>query len=270
MKRSLFILLMAGWGAVAVRPVGAAGFDNLLPKPRPKTAPAQEAPKASPKTEAPAPPPAASNSPPTPAAAPTPTPVPASATGPAAEASTAVKEPAKPVAKPAPAPRGAVAIQSDGGFEYDGETGRVVYRKNVLVEDPANDPRTTIACEWLTTILPPPGEKIGEIIALTNVVITIKDTKGLQIVKGARAVYNATNDIVVITGNPIVEMPSGILLGDERIIYSRATEKFEAPGKIRMIARPEGQAAVSDLLRGTNAPKSSPTSTTTNKPPTKP
>ena len=177
--------------------------------------------------------------------------------------------PQSPAPKPALSSRGDIAIQSDGGFEYDGETGRVIYRQKVLVEDPAHDPRTTIACDWLTTILPPPGGKMGEIIAMTNVVITIKDTKGLQIVKGTRAVYNATNETLIITGSPIVEMPSGILLGDERVIYNRITEKFEAPGKIRMIARPGIQAVVSELMRGTNSAKAPP-SLSTNKPPSKP
>lgn len=253
-------LLLAGLWTACLYPAGAAGFENLgptipksVPKPPPPLPPATQ--QAQPKEIVP---PAAPAIPPTPAA--TPVTVPAPATTPVGE--TAPAAPSKPATKPAFTPRGSVAIQSDGGFEYDGETGRVIYRKNVLVEDPANDPRTTIACEWLTTILPPPGGKIGEIIALTNVVITIKDTKGLQIVKGARAVYNATNDTVVITGSPIVEMPSGILLGDERVIYNRATEKFEAPGKIRMIARPGGQAVVADLLRGTNAPKTAASATT--------
>ncbi|MBL9168421.1 MAG: hypothetical protein JNN07_11820 [Verrucomicrobiales bacterium] len=251
-------LILAGLYVACLQPAGAAGFENLAPKPpAPKPVAPQVVPEAQPKS-----PPVT----PTVAAPASPVEPPASAVSGPAAASTP-SNPAKPASKPAFTPRGSVAIQSDGGFEYNGETGRVIYRKNVLVEDPANDPRTTISCEWLTTILPPPGEKIGEIIALTNVVITIKDTKGLQIVKGARAVYNATNDIVVITGSPIVEMPSGILLGDERIIYSRATETFEAPGKIRMIARPGGQAAVADLLRGTNAPKSAASSTVTNTPP---
>lgn len=247
-------LILAGLYVTCLHPAAAAGFESLAPKPPdPKPVARQVVPEAQSKPLSVTPIPAAPASP----VAAVPAPSPASTPS----------DPAKPASKPAFTPRGSVAIQSDGGFEYNGETGRVIYRKNVLVEDPANDPRTTISCEWLTTVLPPPGEKIGEIIALTNVVITIKDTKGLQIVKGARAVYNATNDIVVITGSPIVEMPSGILLGDERIIYSRATETFEAPGKIRMIARPGGQAAVADLLRGTNSPKSAASSTVTNTPP---
>lgn len=263
-------LLLAGLWTACLQPANAAGFENLGPaipragsKPPPSKATQEPQAKEAAQPLVTKPVTAAPVVPAAPAATPSSAPAP---TAPAVAEPTA---PSKPAAKPAFTPRGSVAIQSDGGFEYDGETGRVIYRKNVLVEDPANDPRTTISCEWLTTILPPPGGKIGEIIALTNVVITIKDTKGLQIVKGARAVYNATNDTVLITGSPVVEMPSGILLGDERVIYNRATEKFEAPGKIRMIARPGGQAAVADLFRGTNAPKPapSPSTSTTNTPP---
>lgn len=164
-----------------------------------------------------------------------------------------------PAAKPvAEAARGNVSIKADGGFEYDGESGRIIYRQKVLVLDPETDPRTTIACDYLTTVLPPPGGKIGEIIAMTNVVITIKDGKGLQVVKGSKAVYNATNDVVVITGNPIVDMPSAILYGDQEVTYRRATETFEAPGKIRMVAKPGGKNSLNDLLRGTNAAPKTP------------
>lgn len=219
----LFLLTVVLTGFLGGRGV-AAGFEDLRPRtpkdPAPQ-APAEPKPKESPPATAPPPPPA------TPAA----------------------------TAKPgADTPRGGVSIKADGGFEYEGESGRIIYRHKVLVLDPEIDPRTTIACDYLTTVLPPPGGKMGEIIAMTNVVITIKDGKGLQVVKGAKAVYNATNDVVVITGSPIVDMPSAILYGDQEVTYRRATETFEAPGKIRMVAKPGGKNSLNDLLRGTNAP----------------
>lgn len=153
--------------------------------------------------------------------------------------------PATP-AKSAPSftPRGNLSIDADGGFTYDGETGRVIYKTKVKVLDPAEDPRTIILCDWLTTVLPPPGGKVGEIIALTNVIIQIKDEKGMQVATGSKAVFNTTNETVTITGNPVVEMHTGTLYGDQEIIYRRVSNRFEAPGRIRMVARTNAPAGV--------------------------
>ena len=168
-------------------------------------------------------------------------------------------KPASPVA-----PRGDVEISSEGGFEYEGETGRVLYRNKVKVLDPANDPRTIITADWLSTILPPAGGKVGEIIAITNVVIRIIEPKGEQIARGHKAVYNATNDIITLTGTPpILEMPSGTLYGDGFVVFNRITGQFQAPGKIRMVAR---QGATAPLFgagaSGASTPRPSPTPST--------
>ncbi|MBI1839491.1 MAG: hypothetical protein HYR88_01390 [Verrucomicrobia bacterium] len=150
-----------------------------------------------------------------------------------------VADPAAPLPPPSMVvPRGDVEITSEGGFDYEGDTGRVLYRKKVKVLDPVDDPRTIITAEWLTTIVPPPGGKVGEIIALTNVVIKILDPKGAQTASGNKAVYNATNDVVTIYGDPpILEMPSGTLYGDGFVVFNRITSQFQAPGRIRMVAR---------------------------------
>ena len=155
----------------------------------------------------------------------------------AAEPSTPTAPPSAVKNAPSFTPRGNLSIQAEGGFEYDGESGRVIYKKQVRVLDPAEDPKTIILCEWLTTVLPPPGGKVGEIVALTNVVIQIKDEKGVQVATGSKAVFNTTNETLTITGNPVVEMHTGTLYGDEQVIYSRVSNRFEAPGKIRMVAR---------------------------------
>lgn len=172
------------------------------------------------------------------------------------------KSNASPTNAPGTLPvRGNVEIICQGGFVYEGESGRVVYSKKVKVFDPAEDPKTIIECDWLTTVLPPPGGRVGEIIALTNVVITIIDSQGLQIAKGAKATYNATNDTVIIEGSPVVEMPTGTLFGDQKIIYNRTTERFDSPGQIRMISR-QG-AALPGLAPKPTPPPSSPNSTPT-------
>ncbi|HAM73330.1 MAG TPA: hypothetical protein DCM86_16980 [Verrucomicrobiales bacterium] len=196
-------------------------------------------------------------------ATPTPTPAPAPAPVPAAPAVVPATKPAPPVF----APRGDVEIRGDGGFEYDGETGRVVYKRNVKVLDPANDPRTIIGCEWLTTVLPPPGGRIGEIVALTNVVIQVKDEKGIQVATGNKAVFNPTNDTLIIYGAPpVVEMHTGTLTGDEMVIYNRQSNRFEAPGKFRIVAR-QGAPVPMFQLFGTNGVSRVP-APGTNAPPT--
>ena len=73
---------------------------------------------------------------------------------------------------------------------------------------------------------------------MTNVVIKILDLKGAQIARGNKAVYNATNDVVTIYGDPpILELPSGTLYGDGFVVFNRVTSQFQAPGRIRMVAR---------------------------------
>lgn len=169
----------------------------------------------------------------------------------AAELSTPTASPSAAKNAPSFTPRGNLSIQAEGGFEYDGESGRVIYKKQVRVLDPAEDPKTIILCEWLTTVLPPPGGKVGEIVALTNVVIQIKDEKGVQVATGSKAVFNTTNETLTITGNPVVEMHTATLYGDEQVIYSRVSNRFEAPGKIRMVARTNAPSVMFGF-RGTN------------------
>lgn len=241
------------WGWIVVlaclHPVllGAAARDNFRPLPRANVPPAPAPKKAEPVVTPPPPAapvltpastavaaPAAAVPAPAPSAATVQTPPPAPP-----PPSLLPPNPAAPLKPAAPvAPRGDVEISSDGGFEYDGETGRVFYRNKVKVLDPANDPKTIITAEWLTTVLPPAGGKVGEIIAITNVVIKIIDPKGEQVARGSKAVYNATNDIITLTGDPpILELPAGILYGDGHVVFNRITGQFQAPGRIRMVAR---------------------------------
>ena len=240
---------------IATSVFAAAATDSLRPRPRAALPPGNpvnsdraKSAEAPPSTAVavPTPPPAL---PPVPAPAPTVLPTPVDHSAPLPPPSLVV-------------PRGDVEISSDGGFEYDGETGRVLYRSKVKVLDPAEDPKTIITAEWLTTVLPPPGGKVGEIVALTNVVIKILDPKGAQIARGNKAVYNATNDIVTIYGDPpVLEMPSGTLYGDRFVVFNRVTSQFQAPGRIRMVAK-QGVPILG--IGSTNvSPRSGPAPTTT-------
>lgn len=265
------------WGRLVVLaclyPVlmGAAARDNFRPLPRatlppaPAPAPKKVEPVVTPPPAAPAAPVVTATPPPAAPATVTPAPASAAVQPPPAPPSLLPPNPAAPLKPAAPvAPRGDVEISSDGGFEYDGETGRVFYRNKVKVLDPANDPKTIITAEWLTTVLPPAGGKVGEIIAITNVVIKIIDPKGDQVARGSKAVYNATNDIITLTGDPpILELPAGILYGDGHVVFNRITGQFQAPGRIRMVARQGASAPLfgvgSSNGSKTNAPPATPT-----------
>jgi lipopolysaccharide export system protein LptA len=145
------------------------------------------------------------------------------------------------VALPAEAPRASsstneVVIDSDGGFEY--EASKAVYRDNVR----ASDAQMDLICELLTVVFETNTTKIDMIVAETNVVILQKDGWAVS----DKAVYFAAEDVLVLTGNVILDSPQGHLTS-HKVIYDRKNNKMSAPGQIRM-----GGSAGSGLF-GTNS-----------------
>jgi lipopolysaccharide export system protein LptA len=130
-----------------------------------------------------------------------------------------------------------VVIDSDGGFEY--EASKAVYRDNVR----ASDSQMDLICELLTVFFETNTTKINMIIAETNVVILQKDGWSVS----DKAVYFAAEDVLVLTGNVILDSPQGHLMS-HKVIYDRKNNKMTAPGQIRM-----GGTAASGLF-GTNSP----------------
>ena len=148
-------------------------------------------------------------------------------------------------------PRGDVSVKSDDGVIYTGDEGRVIYKKNVVVLDPVDSPRTIIRCDWLTLIRTAEG-KVTEITAETNVVIHLIDLKGTNTLRGYRAVYATSNDTITISGDPpIGETPQSILIGDKLMIYERSTGRFSSPGRIEQRF---GSSALLPLMGSTNKP----------------
>ncbi len=129
-----------------------------------------------------------------------------------------------------PKPGGAtneMVIECDNGFEY--LAPKAVYQGNVRV----TDPRMKLTCELLTVYFETNSGRIDTIIAERNVAIRQQDT----VATGAQAVYTATNDIVTLSGNAVLDTPQGLLRG-ALIILDRKNNKLYAPGKVFMEGKP--------------------------------
>lgn len=132
-----------------------------------------------------------------------------------------------------------------------------IYRGNVRLEDP----RIRITCEQLTADVPQEATHVEQVIAETNVVITVIDEKGLTNRAYAdRAVYtyqvteSGTNELVELTGDsdPHVERPEGDLYGNP-IIWDRTKNQVRAKNQ-RMTYRGDPAGATNAVPRAeTNA-----------------
>ena len=106
------------------------------------------------------------------------------------------------------------------------ETNTVIYEKNVRVKEAQME----LTCDLLTlhfsTNRPvvPVGsqsvstnaERIDMIIAEGNVVMSQQNSRATA----QKAVYTATNEVIVLSGNPIVEVPQGFLVASN-IFFDR-------------------------------------------------
>jgi lipopolysaccharide export system protein LptA len=145
-------------------------------------------------------------------------------------------------------------IYSDSAY-IDGNGHTITYHGNVRVI--ASDMKLT--CALLTANLPPSGGRISHIVAETNVVIDVMDSKGQTThATSDRAVYNydvqnnVTNETVTLTafaGNPQpqVEDAQGTQTADV-IVWDRANNGFRFTGNLHL------QPKVNDTPAGTNAP----------------
>ena len=119
-----------------------------------------------------------------------------------------------------------IVIACEEGGHY--QPPIAVYRGNVRV----TDFQVALTCELLTIYFQTNSEKVDLIIAETNVVISEKAT----IAFADKAVYTATNDIVVLTGlsgDAIIDSPQGWWTGGI-IIYDRKDNSIYSPGPLKM------------------------------------
>jgi lipopolysaccharide transport protein LptA len=120
-----------------------------------------------------------------------------------------------------------MVIECDNGFEY--LAPKAIYQGNVRV----TDPQMKLTCELMTVFFQTNSGRIDTIIAENNVAIRQQDT----VATGERAVYTATNDIVTLSGNAVLDTPQGLLRG-ALIILDRKNNKLYAPGKVFMEGKP--------------------------------
>ncbi len=124
------------------------------------------------------------------------------------------KEPPKAGQTNAP-PAGDTEIFCDT-FDYNTKTRAAVYLGHVR----ATDPQMNMTSERLVASLPEKGGKPDHIVAETNVVIDFNENGQRTHAVGEKAVYDlkvaggTTNEIMQLTGNPILERTNGWLTAD--------------------------------------------------------
>jgi len=123
-----------------------------------------------------------------------------------------------------------IVITATNGAILDLESNKAVYMGNVQ----ATDREMVLMCEMLTIYMQTNNgtRQIQSIVAETNVVIAQKDSWAF----GDRAVYTATNDLVVLSaasGEVLLDNPDSYLMC-EYVVYDRKTTKSYAGGKVTM------------------------------------
>ncbi len=132
---------------------------------------------------------------------------------------------AQPLPKPATATN-EMEITCDGGFHYSTNQGpKAVFRDNVHI----TDPQMELMCELLTVYFQT-NYNIDMIIAETNVVVIQQDNWAI----GDRAVYTATNGIMELTGNVMLDTPRGYSFASV-VVYDRNKDSIYAPGRVKMV-----------------------------------
>jgi lipopolysaccharide export system protein LptA len=137
-------------------------------------------------------------------------------------------------------------------LNWAGRTG--TFRGHVRVINPD----LKLTCEWLVADVMGTG-RINHIVAETNVVIDVKDSKGQAMqATSDKAVYvyevqnGVTNETVTLTGNPLVSDAHGTQAGDP-IVWDRVNNVFRFTNPHMVFTN-----AFNDVPAGTNnstAPK---------------
>ena len=121
-------------------------------------------------------------------------------------------------------------------------------------------PDMKLTCDLLTADLPETGGRINHIVAETNVVVDLKNSKGQAVhATSQMAVYDysvkdgMTNETITLAGNPQpqVEDAQGTQLADV-ITWDRAKNSFRFSGHYHLIAAPadtNAPAATTNTLR---------------------
>jgi len=137
--------------------------------------------------------------------------------------------------------------------EFDLKTRLAIHRGNVRVEAEGMQ----LACETLTAKLSAAGNRIENFVGEERVVIDLINEEGQKAHgTGDKVVYTytvadtATNEIVELMGNPMLETVQGTLTGDV-ITLDRIKNKLRATNQ-KMVLRPEAVGAT-NVVESTNA-----------------
>jgi hypothetical protein len=121
-----------------------------------------------------------------------------------------------------------IAATNFMSFETNSGVRLAIYWDGVIVIDPPakpDDPETVLTCDRLVVRVPKAGGNIEDILATGNVIIV----QGQNRATGERAIYRATNDVVELTGNPVLSTPEGTMHATT-IELDRANRKLRAKG----------------------------------------
>jgi lipopolysaccharide transport protein LptA len=167
------------------------------------------------------------------------------------------------LAEDKPSPIAAVAGTNSLGalkspIEITSRSSEVNLRSNVVVyvgNVRVTEANMSLTSEFLVAAMPQRGGRIERIQAETNVVINMTDEQGQKIKGGGqrllytyRVVDSQTNEVVELSGDPIIETPQGSTRADV-ITYDRLTGqvRFKNP---RMHIEAEG--GLTNLLSPSN------------------
>ena len=162
----------------------------------------------------------------------------------------AIAQNAAPATDKTPAPP--INVTADR-FEFDSKKGLVIHSGNVKV----TDGEMKIACGVLTVKLPVEGaSRVESIIAERDVVLEQSGSRATA----EKAIYTfsvtatATNDVIELRGNPVLETPEVTIRGDV-LIYDRVLDTFVADKNIRTTFRPGSAKAPSFPFPGMSPKK---------------
>ena len=138
--------------------------------------------------------------------------------------------------------------------EFDLKEKVVIYRGTVRVEGQGMQ----LTCETLTAKMPATGNRVESLVGEGMVVIDLVDEKGQKIHgTGDKLVYTyattdtTTNEIVQLTGNPILETTQGPVTGDVitldrinnklKVTNPHMTLRGEANSKTNLVNSPQAE-----------------------------
>jgi lipopolysaccharide export system protein LptA len=141
---------------------------------------------------------------------------------------------AQPAAKPSPSAPATNQFAEISSLEYRIQTNSALFLGQVRVAHPQMD----LACESVAVDFPRGGGTAERILAERAVAFDLMDDKGQKIHgTGQKALYTyqvtptGTNDLLELTGNPMLTMTNGSTFQNSVIILDRANGKLVAPGK---------------------------------------